>query len=119
MPTLEDYQAHLAKNPRAAAKSIERSIVNGVAVAMSELKGDPNWKLYCDHIEALRLTAEAQVKQLERAICYGPFPGELDRFDYTELKRQLAVSKTRFEIYTQVIAMVDGLINRGGIDGSK
>ena len=114
MPTLEDYQAHLAKNPRASAKSIERSFVNGVAVAMSELKGDPNWKLYCDHIEALRLTAEAQVKQLERAICYGPFPGELDRFDYTELKRQLAVSKTRFETYSQVLQMIDSLISRGG-----
>ena len=110
MPTYEDYQAHVAKNPRASQKSIERSIINGVAVAMSELKGDPNWKLYCDHLEPLRVAAGEMTKRLEQELLAGAITAD---YNHYELKRQLAISKTRFETYTQVMQMIDSLINRG------
>jgi len=108
--TREDWAAYQQRHPATSQKSIERSIVNGVAVAMSELKGDPNWKLYCDHIEALKQQAEAQARRLEIELISGPVTAD---YLHYELKRQLAISKTRFETYTQCMQIVDSLIARG------
>jgi len=108
--TFEDYQAYERKHTVTSPKSIERSIINGVAVAMTELKADPNWKLYCDHIEPLRQQAEALTKRLEAELLGGMITAD---YDHYELKRQYAISKTRFETYTQALEIVDSLIGRG------
>ena len=110
MPTYEDFAAWAQKSPRAGVNSIERSIVNGVAVAMSELRADPNWKLFCDHIEPLRRQEEARITRLEHDLNYGPITADHQHY---ELKRQLAISKTRFDTYTQVLQLIDSLIARG------
>ena len=108
MPTLEDIEAWRTRQPHKA--SPEQAMIKGVAVAMSELKGDPKWKLFCDHLEPLRLQAKALCDKLERELIYGPIVAD---HQFYETKRQLAINITRFDTYTQVIEMIDALINRG------
>lgn len=110
MPTLEDLNAWYDKHPRASSRTTERSIVNGVAVAMSELRADPNWKIFCDHIEPLRRQEEARIKRLEQELVHGPITADHQHY---EAKRQLAISKTRFDTYNQVLGLIDSLISRG------
>ena len=110
MPSLEELQAWANRKPRNPEKIIERKIIHGVAVAMSEIKGDPNWKIFCDHIESLRQQAEAMTKRLERELLDGMITAD---YSHYELKRQLAIFKTRFETYTQCVEIIDVLINRG------
>lgn len=109
MPTLEDLQAWANSRPKKSEKAVERQIIHGVAVAMSEIKGDPNWKIFCDHIEPLRQQAEAMAKKIEQELINGPIVADVSHY---EAKRQLAISRTRFETYNQVLGLIDSLINR-------
>lgn len=109
MPSLEELQAWANRKPRNPEKIIERKIIHGVAVAMSEIKGDPNWKIFCDHIEPLRLQAEAMSKKIEQELINGPIVADVSHY---EAKRQLAISRTRFETYNQVLGLIDSLIDR-------
>lgn len=110
MPSLEELQAWTKlRHAKSPEQIMERRVIHGVAVAMSELKGDPNWKLFCDHIEPLRQRAEDMAKKIEHDLINGPIVADVNHY---EAKRQLAISRTRFETYNQVIALIDSLINR-------
>ena len=83
-----------------------------VAIAMSEVKSDPRWKVYADHLEGLKKDREATVESLR---------GRLEtRFlssnEYGEVMVALAEAKAEARAYKTAVDLIVSLIDRGGIE---
>lgn len=82
-----------------------------VAVVMSEVKADPRWKIYADHIQAVYenhlAVAEAAKKRLGDPLTF------MSPEESGKLKLQAAYNQGKAEGYKGALDMIKDLIDRG------
>ncbi len=83
---------------------------HAVGVAMSAIRASTEWKVYCDHLEALKQAAEVKASRYQQDLLNGPV---MDETSYHENKRQYAIARASSAAYTMAISLVDMLIERG------
>lgn len=112
MPGLEDTYAYREeKRQQAQLEQIDqRRRQRAVAVAMSEIQSDPRWKVYADHIEALRQDYERQTRGYEQALLGHDF---LEPKRYGQLKIEQAKANGAAEAFKQALEIIKTLIDRG------
>ena len=108
-----DYAPKLkADREKTAAKFREQyKLQHQVAVVMSEVKGDPRWKVYADHIQALfeRFLAVSHTAK-ERL---GDPLTFLSAEETGKLKLQAAYNQGKAEGYKGALDVIKDLIDRG------
>jgi bacillopeptidase F (M6 metalloprotease family) len=79
-----------------------------VGQAMSEIKSDPRWKLYADHVQALKEEAEhSATEQGKLALSM------VDTNGTEQHKREYLIYKTKSDTYQHVLELLEALIERG------
>ncbi len=84
--------------------------VHAVGVAMSTVRASTEWKVYADHLEALKQAAEVKADRYQQDLLNGPV---MEQPAYYENKRQYAIAKASAAAYTMAIELVDMLVERG------
>lgn len=82
-----------------------------VAMAISELTADPRWKVYGDHIEAIRQDYQRQANGYAQALLGNDF---LEPRKYGQLKIEQAKAQGAAEALKQALEVAKVLIERGG-----
>lgn len=99
------------KQKIAAEQMEQRKLQRQVAVVMSDVKGDPRWKVYADHIQAMfeRHSAIAQAAKDRLGDPLTFLPPE----ENGNLKLKAAYNQGKAEAFEGVLNVIRDLIDRG------
>lgn len=111
MPTLEDV---MSRQRETAAARLETKLYDlkaraAVASRMRELKADPHWQTWCDHVESIRATHLARVENLSKRLTEQFLPPQ----EYGETlakKREAAAYAAGLKM---AVDLIERLINEG------
>lgn len=100
-----------AKEKTLAEQAEQRKLQRQVAVVMSEVKGDPRWKVYADHIQAMfeRHSAIAQAAKDRLGDPLTFLPPE----ENGTLKLKAAYNQGKAEGFKGALDVIQNLIDRG------
>ena len=112
MPSLEEirvYQARIEGEKRLARKDRLR-LAASLGQAMSEVTADPRWKVYADHLEALRQRKEVLLKVARDRLNGQEF---LEQKEYGQLKLDIAENFGYVSAMRDVLRVITELVEQG------
>ena len=111
MPDFEQVQAHLGSIVQLTQsyEPIKRRRDSALAVAASGVLSDPNWKVYADHLEALKQRFEKIMEGHKQTLLGSQV---YDFVQYAQLKADQAYAKAYIQAMTDAIDMIKTLVDK-------
>ena len=94
-----------------AVRAEQRKFQRQVSVAMSEVKGDPRWKVYADHIQMMFERHSAMAQAAKDTL--GDPLTFLSPEETGKLKLRAAYNQGKAEGYSDTLKVIKDLIDRG------
>lgn len=110
MPSWEDYRERLGRlNAEAPSESDQRLTQRLVGNAMSELVADPRWKVYTEHLNALRAPKDSVLKEIAQRLTERP----MDQKEYFQSMVELSYARGYVKAMNEVVELITALVSRG------